>query len=94
MSTSLLSEKLVVENYAFRLNHTSRFHFKVAQDSLYGSQVVLRLSELSNMGNVWMGKQEFNLNVIDIVLSAGDYVLLIEHPQVLKYSGFENFKEV
>lgn len=42
------------------------------------SSAYLRLSDLKENGMSWIGKQEFGLNVLDTIVGAGDYVLLIE----------------
>ena len=42
--------------------------------------VNMRVTEINGYGNQYMGKQEFNLQVIDVILSAGDYQVTIEQP--------------
>ena len=79
LSGQTLAQKYEVDSYSFRINETSRFHFQVGTH-LYTSHIILRLSELKNVGNSFIGKQEFTLNVIDVILSPGDYTLLIEQP--------------
>lgn len=45
---------------------------------MIANHLSLTLSDIRNFGNSYVGKQEFNLNVIDIVLSPGDYSLAID----------------
>jgi hypothetical protein len=40
----------------------------------------LRLTDLQEAGLSYLGRQQFNLNVMDVVVSAGDYALIIEQP--------------
>lgn len=42
------------------------------------NHVILRLTELKDYGNSYVGKQEFNLNILDIIVGPGDYSLEIE----------------
>lgn len=51
-------------------------------------QIMLRVTEINGYGNQYMGKQEFNLNVIDLVLSPGDYNLEIEQNVVSKWRNY------
>lgn len=94
LSQSTLAQKFEVDSYSFRINETSRFHFQIGTH-LFASHVILRLSELKNVGNSYIGKQEFTLNVLDLILSPGDYTLLIEQPQLLRwdFSGFSHFMD-
>ena len=70
----MLRDKFMVDSYAFRVNETSRFHFQIGMHTMV-DHVVLRLSELKDYGNSWIGKQEFNLNIIEKIVGAGDYSL-------------------
>jgi hypothetical protein len=73
----VLEERRILDTYKFRLNETSRFFMAFGMHML-ATQVVIKVSELSDYGSSYLGKQEFNLNLIDVVLGPGDYNLQIE----------------
>ena len=77
LSGKVLLDRYVVDTYAFRINETTRFYFEIGMH-IMTNHVIMRLTELKDYGNSYVGKQEFNLNILDIIVGPGDYSLEIE----------------
>lgn len=87
LSADALRDRIMLDSYKFRINETSWFHFAIGMH-FFAHQVVLRVTELRDYGNAYLGKQEFNLNIIDVILGPGDYSLEIEQPVTSKWHQF------
>lgn len=55
------------------------------------NHVTLRLDELKSYGSSYIGKQEFNLNILDVVVGPGDYNLQIEQPLLSSWHEYQNW---
>lgn len=63
--------------YSFRFNETQRVFFEVGSNFLQ-SHAVLRWTTKPNRGNSYIfGKQRGNVNVLDLIVPAGDYQMTI-----------------
>ncbi|CDW81429.1 laminin subunit alpha-like [Stylonychia lemnae] len=90
LSGKLLATSPSIDSYKFRVNETSRFQFSFGMH-LIGYQIILKLTEMTDSGNSWIGKQEFNLNTIDTTVPPGDYSLDIEQSQVMDWNSYSNW---
>ena len=76
LSPEVMKTKYLIDTYSFRVNDTSRFYMNIGMHMI-AHQVTLQISDLKYYGIQFAGKQEYNLNVLDITLSPGDYALTI-----------------
>jgi hypothetical protein len=64
--------------YSFRFNETQRVYFELGSNFV-SSNAVLKLSPKPSRSAFTIGKQSGNVNVLDVMVPAGDYHLVVHN---------------
>lgn len=83
LNGKILMFEYILDNFNFRVNETSHFMMSIGTH-LISDHVSLRLSEMRDYGNAYIGRQEFGVNTIDVIVGPGDYSLQIEQPWLME----------
>lgn len=72
LSKDTLTNKFLIDQFSFRVNETSRYFIKVGMH-LVNHQITFSLTDLKSQGVTFIGKQQFNVHYIDMIVAPGDY---------------------